>query len=288
MTPRVSVVIATRDRLASLRRTLDSVDAQTFRDFELLVVDDGSRDGTAGWLRATRPEALVASAAGVGAAAARNLAVARAGGEYVAFLDDDDAWRPAYLESQVAQLDANAGTALSWAGHVEVDPAGRESRPETRSLLDDPAPLVRMLAEPYIHTMSVVACRREAFERFGLLDERLRIVHDLDWYARVLAGGGALAHLPGELVERSAPGRLTAAHRRWFAEERSVLTRTTTANGDARLIRAYRSLFFARIALGKGDVPFGLARLGEALAASPRSTVRLAARRLRRNAEAAC
>ena len=278
MTPRVSVVIPTQDRLASLGRALASVDAQSFRDVEILVVDDGSTDGTGEWLRASRPDALVASTSRAGAAAARNAAVERARGELVAFLDDDDAWLPSYLDAQVAQLDADGEAALSYADCAGVD---------TRSLLRDRAPLVRMLAEPYIHTMSAVVCRRDAFARFGRLDESLRVVHDLDWYARVLAGGGRIAHVPQELLERGAPGRLTAEHRRWFAEERTVLARTAAANGDARLIRAYRSLFFARVALGKGDVPFGLARLGEALAASPGSTVRLAALRLRLNLDAA-
>jgi glycosyltransferase involved in cell wall biosynthesis len=289
MTPRVSVVIPTWERLALLDRALGGVEDQQFRDFEVLVVDDGSTDGTADWLRARRPEVdVVVAPRHVGAAAARNLALERARGELVAFLDDDDLWRPSYLAAQVAHLDANPAATLSYADHVEVDRKGRRARPDTRPLLRDASPLCRLLAESYIHTLSVVVCRREAFDRFGPFDENLRIVHDLEWYARVVAGGGTVGHLLRSLAERRVPGGLVSAHRDWYREEVGVLTNVFARSGikrsHQRRIRAYRSLFFARVALAKGDVSFGLARLGEAGLSSPRWTVELAARRMLRRA----
>ncbi len=82
MTPLVSVVLPTRDRRHALERALASIDAQRFRDFEVVVVDDGSRDGTAAWLRANRPlVSVVDCGQSGGAAAARNQGVARARGE---------------------------------------------------------------------------------------------------------------------------------------------------------------------------------------------------------------
>jgi glycosyltransferase involved in cell wall biosynthesis len=289
VTPRVSVVVPTRNRLAMLRRALSGVEAQRFRDFEVIVVDDGSVDGTAEWLRTDCPEVrLVASATPGGAAAARNRALDSARGELVAFLDSDDVWQPSYLEEQVAHLDANPELALSHADHVESDPDGRTTRPSNRSLLPDANQLVHLLAEAYIHTLSVVVCRRDAFEQFGRFDEGLAIVHDFDWYVRILAGGGAIAHLPRLLVERSVPGGLVTAHRRWFSEDRTVISRGLAACPEARpgepMIRAYRALFFARVAFEKRDVTFGLARLAEALRCSPRWTGRLVALSLARRA----
>lgn len=287
MTPRVSVVVPTRDRRAVLARALASIDAQYFRDFEVVVVDDGSADGTAGWLRAEHPAVrLVALRTSCGAAAARNRGVERARGEIVAFLDDDDAWRPSYLGTQVALFDAHPDAQLCSAGHVEIDGTGRVSRPDLRPLFDYADPLVQLLAECPLHTLSVVACRRAAFARIGPFDETLAIVHDLDWYLRFAAGGGRLEHNPAVLVERSVPGGLVIRHRQWYAEERLVhrrlFARTPIAHRDRRRVRASRALLFARVGLAKGDLGFGLARLVEAGCASPLDSVRIAALRWRR------
>jgi glycosyltransferase involved in cell wall biosynthesis len=287
MMPRVSVVVATRNRRTVLARALASIDAQSFRDFEVVVVDDGSIDGTADWLRAERPAVcLVAVRTSCGAAAARNRGVERACGEIVAFLDDDDAWRPSYLETQVAQFDAHPDTLLCSTGHVEIDGTGRVSRPDLRPVFDYADPLVHLLAECPLHTLSIVACRRAPLARIGWFDETLTIVHDLDWYLRLVAGGGRREHHPGVLVERGVPGGLVTRHRQWYAEERAVhrrlFARTSIANRDQRRVRASRALLFARVGLAKGDLSFGLARLVEAVLASPLDSVRIAARRLLR------
>jgi glycosyltransferase involved in cell wall biosynthesis len=287
MTPRVSVVVPTRDRRPNLARALSGVQAQRFRDFEVLVVEDGSVDGTAAWLRSRWPTVqMLVMERPSGAAAARNRALEHARGELVAFLDDDDFWRPSYLEAQVELLDANPTVDLSYADHVEIGPAGREFRPDTRPLAAYPSPLTWLLAECFIHTMSVVVCRRRVFERVGRFDERLTIVHDLDWYARILASGGSVLHLPMTLVERGVPGGLVQSHRTWSQEERAVLARVFAGIWHDRrsepMVRASRSLFFARVGLAKGDLSFGLRRLAEALRYSPGWAARTAVRRLLR------
>ena len=155
---------------------------------------------------------LIASPRRVGAAAARNLALERARGELVAFLDDDDLWRPGYLAAQVAHLDANPWATLSYADHVEVDSEGRTARPDTAAVLPQASALVRLLAESQIHTMSVVVCRRDALERFGLLDERLAIVHDAsERRTRQVVTARArrrrpVSRLRRSLAERRVPG----------------------------------------------------------------------------------
>jgi glycosyltransferase involved in cell wall biosynthesis len=286
MTPRVSVVVPTRDRRVALARALASIDAQSFRDFEVVVVDDGSADGTASWLRAEHPAVrLVELHPSCGAAAARNRGVERARGEIVAFLDDDDAWHPSYLETQVALFDAHPDAQLCSAGHVEIDGSGRLSRPDLRPLFDYADPLVHLLAECPLHTLSVVACRRTALARIGPFDEALTIVHDLDWYLRLVASGGRHEHNPALLVERSVPGGLVTRHQHWYAEERLVhrrlFARIPIGRRDQRRIRAARALLFARVGFAKGDLDFGLARLAEAGLASPLDSLRIAALRLR-------
>jgi len=285
--PLVSVVIPTRDRCGALERALASVEAQRFRNFEVVVVDDGSVDGTAAWLRLNRSSvSLVEIQQPGGAAAARNLGVARARGEIIAFLDDDDVWRPSYLEAQVAQFEAHPEADLCITGHIEVDAAGRVSRPDLRPVLSYPEADVHFLAECPIHTLSVVACRRAVFDRIGSFDESLSIVHDLDWYLRLIASGGKMEHCAAALVERSVPGGLVARHRHWFKEERAFHRRFFAAGGrpqgQQRRVRCSRALLFARTALAKKDFVFGLSRLAEAFLVSPLDAVNICARRLAR------
>lgn len=283
MSTRVSVVVATHNRRATLARALDSVDRQCFPALEMIVVDDRSTDGTIDWLRTERPDVWALVNGGTpGAAAARNLGIERARGEIVAFLDDDDVWLPGYLRAQVEHLEAAPRAAVSYADHVEVDAAGRRFFPDKRTLLPQESQFVQLLADCPIHTSSVAACRRDAFETYGRLDERLRIVHDWEWYARVVAKGGVVVHLARQLVERGVPGGLTA-HRSWYREESVVLTRVLAGRpADERLVRTYRALFFGRVALAKGDVVFGLARVAEALRRSPSSSARLSVAAVRR------
>ena len=176
MTPLVSVIVPTRDRLTSLKRALAGVDTQGFRDFEVIVVDDGSEDGTTEWVRSHRPDVrLLTSTRSAGAAAARNRALSDARGELLAFLDSDDLWHPSYLEAQVAQLDRNPDAALSYTDHLESHTGGRRTRPNNGTLLPDSGQLERLLAEAFIHTLSTVVCHRGALDRLGGSEKGLTI-----------------------------------------------------------------------------------------------------------------
>lgn len=287
MSPRVSVVIPTHNRLASLQRAVAAVTAQVYRDFEVVVVDDASTDGTQAWLsdRATTVRAVFAERRG-GAGAARNRGIAEARGEFVAFLDDDDTWEPSYLERQVRHLDEHADAALSYADHVERDDRGRTRLPDTGPLMAYSSDLVRMLAEGFIHTMSVVACRRSLLAEVGAFDERLGVVQDLEWYARCLAAAHRFVRLPHALVNRAVPGGLVLRHRQWRDEEQRVLgqliDRGAVSAHDARVIRTYRALYFAHLGFTRCDLVFGAARMGDALRNSPVWFVRIAARRIAR------
>jgi glycosyltransferase involved in cell wall biosynthesis len=286
--PLVSVVVPTRNRRAALERALMSVERQTVREREVLVVDDASEDDTADWLRATRRPGLrtLRLERRRGAAAARNAGLALARGECVAFLDDDDRWHDGYLAAQLANLGAHQSAALSYAGHVEIDARGRRRCPDTRPVVDRASPLVRLLAGCFIHTLSVIVARRAALLRVGGFDESLAIVHDLDLYARLLLAGEAFVALPARLVERSVPGGLVLDHAAWFDEERRACARALAAapseTAHAPLVAASRALFFARLGLARRDFLFASERLRDALSAAPGAASRLAARRLLR------
>ena len=114
MPPRVSVVIPLYNKAPYVRRALDSVAAQTFTDFEVVVVDDGSTDGGADAVRAYEGGRFrLVRQANAGPGAARNRGVAEAAGETLAFLDADDEWLPEYLARGLRLLDETGAAAAS-------------------------------------------------------------------------------------------------------------------------------------------------------------------------------
>jgi glycosyltransferase involved in cell wall biosynthesis len=291
------VVVPTRDRVDKLRRAVDSIRRQRFRSFDLWIVDDGSRDGTARYLHDLATTScepgdpavhVVRHTTQAGAAAARNRALRSAGGELIAFLDDDDAWHPDYLRLQVATLDGAPDAAASVAGHTLVDARGRPGRPDMRPLFDYGSPVVHMATEWYVHTMSAVVCRREAFDALGLLDRELRICHDVDWYIRLLHSGRRIVTVEAPpLVVRESPGGLVRNHRLWYREEAVVLgrafRRSPACARERRRVLAHRSLLHARVASHDRDYAFAAARVWDAFRRAPGRSARIVLRRLYRN-----
>jgi glycosyltransferase involved in cell wall biosynthesis len=107
-----SIIIPTYNRRDLLRRTLDSVRAQTFTDFETIVVDDGSTDGTAEYLERLAGKVRVIRQRNAGPGAARNAGVAAAAGDYFAFLDSDDMWFPWTLATYARVIEASRPSLL--------------------------------------------------------------------------------------------------------------------------------------------------------------------------------
>ena len=99
--PLVSVILPTYNRKWILKEAIDSVLAQDYEDFELIVVDDGSTDNTCEILDTYGQDIIVLRQANKGVSAARNRGIAEAGGQLVAFLDSDDLWLPRKLSRQV-------------------------------------------------------------------------------------------------------------------------------------------------------------------------------------------
>src|SRR5258708_34074473 len=109
-TPAISIILPTFNRLKYLRLAVDSVFAQTFADWELLIADDGSDEETRAYLRGLenlpRVKVIWLSHSG-NPSAVRNAALREARGDYIAFLDSDDMWMPAKLEPQIYVLTAS-------------------------------------------------------------------------------------------------------------------------------------------------------------------------------------
>ncbi|MBR9823323.1 glycosyltransferase family 2 protein [Salipiger thiooxidans] len=121
--PQVSVILPAYNAEAFLSRAMESVRNQSFPDWELLVVDDGSRDGTAALAEAAAASdpriRAVISPRNAGAAAARNRGLAEARGRYIAYLDADDEWLPEKLSEQLAHLQAT-GASFGYCGFWRI------------------------------------------------------------------------------------------------------------------------------------------------------------------------
>jgi glycosyltransferase involved in cell wall biosynthesis len=186
--PTVSIILPVFNRLKYLRRAVDSVFAQSFADWELIVADDGSDENTRAFLGAIAlvPRVRVLWLAHRGTPApVRNAALHEARGEYVAFLDSDDLWAPAKLEAQIGSLRARSTRQWAYTGFTIIDGAG-EPRREARWHWPTPdgwifEPLLRMEA---IVATSTVVVRRSLLEELGGFDESLAACEDYDLWLR--------------------------------------------------------------------------------------------------------
>jgi len=183
--PAVSVVIPTWNRAEIALRAVNSVLEQSFRDLELIVVDDASTDDTVERLRAVTDTRLriVRQSVNQGVAAARNRGLAEARAPLVAFLDSDDLWRPDKLERQVAAMQAASP-------RVGILYCGIENRaPDTR---DRWTPVARgpvfetMLEKNLLHGLpSTGLFRREVFDMVGGFDTSFPAIEDFEMWLRI-------------------------------------------------------------------------------------------------------
>ena len=191
MTPAVSIILATFNRLELLRSSVDSVLSQTFRDWELIIADDGSDATTRRFLESLaspgRVRVLWLEHSGR-PAVARNAALREARGEYIALQDSDDLWLPRKLEIQLDSLRRNPGRAWSHTKYQLVDASGAPTA-WTRRTGGWPTPggwildqLIR--GETVIALPSVVATRR-LLQQAGGFDEQLTDSEDYELWLRL-------------------------------------------------------------------------------------------------------
>lgn len=218
VTPAVSVVIPVYNRCAMVREAIASVLAQRDADFELIVVDDGSTDGT--WIElealsaatnvhASGPPMRIVRTENRGPAAARNTGSALAAAELIAFLDSDDLWAPQKLARQIAFMRDNPEFAIAQCDEVWMR-AGRRVNPGLRHRKRAGDFFVDALRTCLI-SPSAVIMRTRLLRDLGGFDEAMAAAEDYDLWLRVLCGHRA-GLLDEALMTRRAghPGQLSA------------------------------------------------------------------------------
>ncbi|SRR5579883_229284 len=187
----VSVVLPSFNRLRFLRPAIESLYAQTFTDWELIVADDGSDVETRQYLQslASQPRVSVVWLAHTGRPSiVRNAALRRAGGEYVAFLDSDDLWAPTKLDRQIETLRTRANCRWSYTGFLRVDARGSPLPDEAHRPWWIPyeGDIFEQVAtgRAAIRTPSVLATR-ELIAQAGGFDEAMLCAEDYDLWLRL-------------------------------------------------------------------------------------------------------
>jgi glycosyltransferase involved in cell wall biosynthesis len=184
---KVSVLIPTYNRAAYLPEAINSVLNQSFRDFEVIIVDDGSTDNTPELVRGIRDPHVhyVRHLRNRGVAAALNTAWHAARGEYLARLDSDDVWRPELLEILVSALDADPGLGLIYARAQWMDTHGQLLPQMAGAPIKFPGETLKSLLYGDCVTPMAVVFRRECIERAGGYDESLIANEDWDLWIRM-------------------------------------------------------------------------------------------------------
>lgn len=286
--PRVSVVMPVYNVEAYVAEAIRSVLAQTFTDFELIIVDDGGSDASMEICRSfCDPRITIVSQRNRGLAGARNTGIAASRGEFVALLDSDDRWLPEKLMLHVIHLDNAPKVGVSYAPSRLIDAVGQPlrivQRPKLKGVAakdifcrnpvgNGSAPVLRRLALD-----TVAFAHPDERTRTCWFDETLRQSEDIEMWLRLsLAGNVRFEGIAAVLTEyRIGGGGLSAQILRQYEAWQGVVARMAryapefTARHVARA-RAYQLRYLARRAIQLGDAGMAMALLRGAAVSSLR------------------
>lgn len=286
LTPRASIVVPAYNVAATLGDTLRSLLAQTYAAFEIVVVDDGSCDGTVAMARSFDDARIrIVQQANRGLAGARNSGIAAARGRYIGFCDADDLWRPGKLAAHVAHLEENPQVGISFSGSILIDdagqPTGLSQRPRLRGIT-----AAHMFKRNPIGNGSSPVIRRTALEdiafrprheelRDWYFDERLRQSEDIElWLRLMLTTDWTVEGIPGLLTQYRVAAQglsagITAQYGNWnrmVGKLKPLHPGFFQANLPAA--RAYQLRYLARRAVTSGQGDQALALMRQSLATS--------------------
>lgn len=271
-TPLVSVILPTYRRPHLLGRAMRSVLAQSYRNLELIVVDDASPDDTAERVAACVDPRVryFRQDHNSGASAARNRGIREAQGEYLAFQDDDDVWLLDRLAAQVQQLESlGAGHGLSLAAHISLTPEGAKyvGGPDAFRRID--------FARGVRNDFGLIATpcwllRRRLLDEVGSFDEQLKTWEDWELALR-LSRVTRLAHLetPGFLQDRRQHGGLRNLESAFAGSMRIVLAKHGALWQHDPAVSAHHQYLIGRWECLHGSPAVGRAALWAALRLQP-------------------
>ncbi len=181
----ISVIIPTYNRKETLSRALESVFEQTFEPFEILIIDDGSDDGTQEWIRENYPLVKYIYQDNAGVSNARNNAIRISKGEWIALLDSDDEWLPDKLKSQVRLINKNPSYKFCHTNEIWIRNGVRVNQMKKHQ---------KYGGQIFEHCLdfcrispSSSLIKKTVFEEIGFFDETLKVCEDYDLWLRIAA-----------------------------------------------------------------------------------------------------
>jgi glycosyltransferase involved in cell wall biosynthesis len=198
--PRVSVIVPVFNAARTIEQSIESVRAQTFSDFEIVTVDDGSSDGSIEILRRRGDAVKILQQSNRGVSAARNLGVANSTGDYLGFLDADDWWKPEFLATMVTALDREPQCVMAYCDLQLVDSIGKPFQTSLMAVRENRPPALKDMLDSLWPIMpSGVVVRRGALDAVGGYAEALRAFEDVYLWLR-LREQGPFAYVPEKLA----------------------------------------------------------------------------------------
>lgn len=208
----ISVVIPTYNRAKFVKEAVESVLAQTYADFELIVVDDGSTDETQKVLAGYGDKIKVLQQANKGVSAARNVGIAQAKGEWIAFLDSDDLWKRNKLEKQMKWLASHRQVQICHTDEiwirkgVRVNPMKKHAKPHGW-IFEQCLPFC-------VVSPSSILIHQSLFEKHGNFDEELPACEDYDLWLR-FAAKVPFGFVPEKLLTKRGGHEDQLSHKHW-------------------------------------------------------------------------
>jgi len=240
--PTVSVIIPTCNRANYLKNAIESVIAQTFQDWELVVVDDGSTDDTAEFMKAYRQKGdkirYVRQNCNQGVSAARNRAIRESSGKYVAFLDDDDQWFPYKLELQVSFMETHPDYGMCYSQLKIISPSANGSQKEVLFPPIVAGNFLELLHD--CHILPSTAMVRRSCVKGDWFNPKMRLSEDQDLWLR-LAQRTKIEPLEKVLATTIIDGRVHAAH-----DYIAVRKNTISLLKKLELVSEYRSYWWLK------------------------------------------
>ncbi len=203
--PLISVIVPVHNGEKTIKNTIDSVLIQSFTDFELIVVNDGSQDSTLAAINEIKDARIrVFSFPNSGVSVSRNRGLAEAKGEFISFLDADDLWTPDKLESQLKALQEKQQAAVAYSWSDWIDESGQFLRAGGHITVNGNA-YEKLLLRDFVESGSNPLIRRKALEEVGTFDESLAFAEDWDLWLRLAARYEYVAVPSPQILYRISP-----------------------------------------------------------------------------------
>ena len=262
-TPLVSVIMPAYRVTEYIGAAISSVLNQTFSNYEIIVINDGSpdTDELESEIARYRGRIVYIKQENRGCSAARNIGIQVARGKYIALLDPDDLWEPHYLAEQLNILESNSGIDVLYCDALIFGDSKLAGRRFMEAMPSRGDVTFEALITQRCNVMISVTARRETVLRVGMFDENLRSAEDFDMWLRIVQQGGRISYHNQVLVKYRRHATCLSADPVWMCRHilkvfDNVRSRGSLSTADSNLLQSQTRRFRALVCLNEGKRAF--------------------------------